>query len=136
MKKIAGLMLLATIPSARALADPTCVQLLTKDSAVPSHWVQGYEATRVLSLEPTKSLASYQSETGLSVVARGAEGEASQVRVRVLSDNPGNEIQVIGDFNGWGTRMRPEDRLVQVAGTPYAETTITGLTPACSTGSS
>ena len=92
-----------------------------------SRHVEGYEATRVLSLTPTKSLGEYNSSTGLSVVSRNANGEPNTVLVRVLSDNAGNDIRIIGEFNAWGETIRPEDRLTAVANSPYYEARVTGL---------
>jgi 1,4-alpha-glucan branching enzyme len=93
--------------------------------AAANPYVAGYEATRVLSLRPTRALSEFEAQTGIRVTARDAQGQPTEAVIRVLSDNPGNRIQIVGDFNGWSAR--PEDELKPVPGTPYFEARVSGL---------
>lgn len=64
--------------------------------------LEWYEATRVISLKPTKDISKFVSHTGIRVTQRNKNGEPTEVLLRVLSDNSNNKIEVIGDFNKWG----------------------------------
>lgn len=85
------------------------------------HELYRYENTRVLHLAPQKPIETFRPETGLEVVRRDGSGLAVEARLRVLSDNPGNRIQVLSELNGWGLRPTAADELRPVAGTPYFE---------------
>ncbi len=133
MIQLAIALLFSVTPHAVATEPKNCEDLLKNRALIAelthplSRYVEGYEATRVLSLLPTKRLADYQAATGLSVVSRDPSGEPGEVLVRVLSDNPGNDIQIIGEFNDWGISLRPQDRLMPVRNSPYYQARITGL---------
>ena len=99
-----------------------CEQALIALRANPNQGELGrYETTRILTLGPQKPIDSFRPETGADIVRRDAEGNATEARLRVLSDNPGNRIQVVSELNGWGLRASPSDELRPVPGTPYFE---------------
>lgn len=83
--------------------------------------LKDYEVTRIKGLAAAKQCESYQSETGIFVTKRDAQGNALEGKIRVLSDNPNNKIEILADFNGWGESKTPEDKLKRVDGTPYYE---------------
>lgn len=85
-----------------------------------------YEATRIRGLQPTQSCSAFKPEQGIFVTKREA-GEAVEGKIRVLSDNPNNEIYVIGDFNQWGAAKTPDDKLTKVEGSPYFEGKVRSL---------
>ena len=89
-----------------------------------------YEAIRDLDLTPAADLSAFHSQTGIMVTKRDALGNPMEGILRVLSDNPGNDIRIIGDHNAWGARACDGDRLHSVPGTPYYETTIKPLSNA------
>lgn len=80
-----------------------------------------YEATRINGVPASKDCHNYKSETGIFVTKRDAQGNATEGRIRVLSDNANNKIQILADFNGWGQNFAPEDELKRVGDSPYYE---------------
>ena len=102
-----------------------CLSLCLSSLATATNPLERYESYRVLDLRAAKSFADFQPSQGLFVDARDSRGRATKVRVRVLSDNPRNRIQIVGDFNNW--KARPSDELRPVEGTPYFETVVEGL---------
>jgi len=86
-----------------------------------------YENTRVLNLDAAERIETFQAQTGITVVERDAEGNATKGKIRILVDNPGSQVLAIGPFNEWGKSPRSEDYLRAVEGTPYFEGEIRGL---------
>ena len=70
---------------------------------------------------PTKSLSQFESQVGIKVTRRDGAGNPIEGLIRVLSDNTGNQISIIGDFNAWGKSLEEKDHLKSVPGTPYYE---------------
>lgn len=71
--------------------------------------------------------AQFQAETGFTVKRDAKTGEATEVTIRVLTDNPGSHIQVIGDFNNWGHGQPPVELHVDPTNTAYHTGVIPGL---------
>lgn len=86
-----------------------------------------YEATRIRGLAAEKSCGAFQAEQGIFVTKRDAAGNAVEGTIRVLSDNAGNSIYVVAEFNLWGAAKTADDKLHPVEGTPYFEGKIRGL---------
>lgn len=86
-----------------------------------------YEHTRVLSLDAAERIETFLSQTGIKVIERDGNGEATRAKIRVLVDHPHSVVTVIGPFNDWGRALRPEDTLRHVEGSPYFEGEIRGL---------
>jgi 1,4-alpha-glucan branching enzyme len=118
-----------------ALLATLCWQCRTtneeeQDSAVKQSGSDGlnfYEATRIRGMQPTKDCSQFRPQTGLFPIERNQQGHATKIQVRVLSDNPGNKISIIGKFNNWGQSFDPEHHLKPVPNTPYFQTVISGL---------
>lgn len=89
--------------------------------------LERYEATRILNLPDGENIANFRAQTGISVTERDGNGEATRGKLRLLVDNPGSSVAVIGPFNDWGKSIRPEDHLRPIEGTPYFEGEIRGL---------
>ena len=89
-----------------------------------------YEVIRDLGLNPTLDIHGFRAQTGIFVTKRDAQGNPVEGTLRVLSDNPKNDIRVIGDHNTWGAHASETDTLHSVPGTPYYETTIKPLSNA------
>jgi 1,4-alpha-glucan branching enzyme len=116
-----NLIVAASFVSLSALASP-CWDALKSLRANPHQGeLARYEATRILELSPTQDIKGFRPQTGFEVLERNGEGNATRARLRVLSDNPGNRIQILSELNGWGADLRPEDELRPVPGTPYFE---------------
>lgn len=89
-----------------------------------------YEATRVKDLAPAARIEDFQPQTGI-FTKHAPDGSLLEARMRVLTDNPGDRLFVVGDFNGWGNGLTPEQmapyELKPVPGTRYHEGVIPGL---------
>jgi len=126
MKFVAGVFLLCCVlplTQCRSGDQPTTSQLLAEADGQGLDW---YEATRIRGLAPTRSCQDFKSKTGIQVITRDSDGQAQSVRLTVLSDNPGNKIYVIGDFNQWGDSADESHRLLP-ASEGYFSNTIDGL---------
>lgn len=77
-------------------------------------WLQAGEA-------PTKELTRFVPSVGVKVANRDSSGRPLDGVIRVLSDNPGNQIAIIADYNDWGRKLHPADFLHPIEGTPYFE---------------
>lgn len=97
------------------------------DDATTQETIQRYEAWRIQGLAAAKDCKAFKPEEGLFVTKRDASGNAVEGTLRVLSDNPGNDVWVVGDFNQWGAAKTEDDHLKPVAGTPYFEGKVRAL---------
>jgi 1,4-alpha-glucan branching enzyme len=86
-----------------------------------------YEATRILNLKPEKSCRDFKAQVGITVTRRDGQAQAKAGRIRVLSDNPNNEIYIIYAGNEWGEKKTDADRLLPVANSPFFEGSIQDL---------
>lgn len=82
--------------------------------------LERYEAIRIRNLQATQSCSAFKPEQGIFVTQR-QDGQAVEGKIRVLSDNPNNEIYIVADYNEWGATKTAADKLTRVDGTPYFE---------------
>src|SRR5579884_2644607 len=61
-----------------------------------------YEFARDLTLKPTKNIQNFSPAEGIFVTKRDGAGHPVEALIRVLADNPHDQIEVIGEFNNWG----------------------------------
>ncbi|MCC6276590.1 MAG: hypothetical protein IT289_01600 [Oligoflexia bacterium] len=110
----------ALLASGHLYADD-CVKSFFRMSNLQN---DSYEATRTIGLKPTKQIKKFQPQTGIRVTKRNSNGAPIEIRLRVLSDNPQNQIGVIGDFNQWDSNrivwLKPEPN------SPYFSATLVG----------
>ena len=85
----------------------------------PAH----YEATSVLAEIPTNQLSAFEPRQGI-LLHRDTAGGIASATVRVLSDNPSNQIVFLCAYNGWGRALTDGDHLRPVPGSPYFEATL------------
>ncbi len=123
-----GLSLALTTPArASGTTTPSPAQCMvdTFGSTDQHDGLEFYELWASSFKSPTRDLNAFQAQTGIQVTQLDSQGIAVEARIRVLSDNPGNHIQLVGDFNNWGTAIE----LHPVAGTPYYEGTLLNPKP-------
>lgn len=98
----------------------TCSEILV-DGGRDRDWLKQFAMIRALDKAPTRSLEDFRPQVGLEVTRRDEQDRPIEGRIRVLSDNSGNQISILADFNGWGRSMTSADHLRPVHGTPYFE---------------
>ena len=82
-----------------------------------------YESYRILRLKASKPWSAFKKQQGLEVTQRDAQGNPLKGTIRVLSDNPANDIRIVGDHNNW----KPSEPLKPIPNSPYFEGEITVL---------
>ncbi len=110
------LSLLLTVSSAQT----TCADELVRDNPHASG-LNHYAILESQFRKPTLDINTFRSKTGIEVTHRDEAGRPIAGTISVLSDNSGNQIAILADFNAWGKEMAPEDHLKPVPGTPYYE---------------
>lgn len=130
-QRFIALCLVSAWPLAQACKTGVGPSGTVKDAVAPAPSsgpsLEFYEATRIQSLSASKACASFKPEQGFTVTKRDTQGQALEGKVRVLADNPNDQIYIVGDFNRWGADKTAGDQLTLVPGTPYFEGSVRNL---------
>ncbi|MBI1861011.1 MAG: alpha amylase C-terminal domain-containing protein [Deltaproteobacteria bacterium] len=102
------------------LAGP-CVDLLFAANNPNLPALQQYALFDSQEAIDRRDIRQFRAQVGIEVTRRNSAGRAVEGKIRVLSDNNGNLISILADFNDWGKNFLPEDHLKWVPGTPYYE---------------
>lgn len=85
-----------------------------------------YQWEKFIGKSADKDISSWQSDYGPVVVER-KDQKASKVRFKVLVDNPGTEIYIVGSFNKWGKENIEKFKLEHDVHNIFAEITLESI---------
>ncbi|MDZ4661536.1 MAG: alpha amylase C-terminal domain-containing protein [Pseudomonadota bacterium] len=98
------LLLLLAVYSPNLRASITCPSLFGTQDFELRPDLAWYESQRTIGLKATKNINGFSPKQGIFVTKRDSSKREVEATIRVLSDNPHNKIEVIGDFNDWGKK--------------------------------